>query len=53
MKMAASLVGQIAITLPNPDVSPFFMINGIHVRIASDHIVHSSHRLLVGPFRMV
>jgi hypothetical protein len=28
MKMAASLVGLIAITVPNPDVPPFFRITG-------------------------
>ncbi len=33
MKMAASLLGQIAMPLPNPAVPPFFRITGLPPRI--------------------
>lgn len=53
MKMAASLVGQIAITLPNPDVPPFFMITGCTFELPPTILFTQAIACLLGPFRMV
>ena len=53
MKIAASLVGQIAIPLPNPDVPPFFMITRCSFELPPTILFTHAIACLLGPFRMV
>ena len=53
MKIAASLVGLIAIPLPNPDVPPVLHDHGCTFELPPTILFTQAIDCLLGPFRMV